>query len=68
MDLDLFQENDMQLKDDEILVESHGHTYRIAVIRETKVVYDHKMKMFFEYTGDEYLDPQDEVVTVKVAF
>ena len=50
-----------------ILVPSHDHRYREAVIKKTKVVYNHIFKEWYEYHGDEYLDEGDEVFEVNVA-
>lgn len=45
-----------------ILVTSHDHRYREAIVHKTKVVYNHIYKEWYEY-----LNEGDEVFEVNVA-
>lgn len=50
-----------------ILVPSHDHRYREAIVKKTKAVYNHIYKEWYEYHGDEYINEGDEVFEVNVA-
>jgi hypothetical protein len=50
-----------------VLIPGIDHSYREAVIRRVKVVYNKKYRAYSEYAGDEYLEDGDEVVEMDVA-
>lgn len=52
-----------------ILIPNGDHTYRVAVVRKTKVVYNKKYREYSEYAGEEYLMKEDgnEVIEMVVA-
>jgi len=51
---------------DTILISSSDHSYTECELERIKVVVD-KMGNYFEYVGDEHLEPDDEVVYKWVA-
>lgn len=54
------------LKDGEILVPAHDHSYRVARIRCVKAVYNAMYKTYSEYFGDDYLIEGNTVIDAKV--
>lgn len=55
------------MREDEVLVESDDHSYRVARVMTRKVVYNTETRSFFEYHGDEHLEENETVVEARVA-
>lgn len=56
-----------KIKDNQVLVPAHDHSYRVANLSEGKAVFNPRYNTWSEYHGDEYLDEGDIVVDVRIA-
>ena len=50
-----------------VLIATEDHSYREALVRHIKVVHNPAQRQYYEYHGDEYLEPGDLVVEMAVA-